>query len=414
MKSRFAAIKGRAKARRAAGDSRTPQNNLTTKEEKFMKKVGFMVAVAAAMVSSVTASEWEISVGGAFRPGIKGDFNVVSPYSMSVPSYSPTYSATKAEAMAAASAKTDASGKLVFDGGFIDPNDSAGIAGETWNWKIDDASKYNEANQRITISSGYSESSYSFTEGGLSVSGEEDLSGISIGLGRSLWENEKFGVGLNIGASFYDDVELLSCSGSMGSGSASITEGVVETTIATPDAWVGEPYLVKPDGSMGTGTFDGPGPVLSYDPATGLNSLVTTYTEETSYESVSKSLIANVQGDYSSYDLYATIEPYWEASEWLRLNARLGLGIVSSEFDASATFTENGKSVWAGSESFDDTAVCAIVGVGAGVNITERLFIRAAADWYLGMDDMEIDGTFVQGKIERGDFVWRAEVGVRF
>ncbi len=378
-----------------------------------MKKSVFAMVAAMAAVSA-TAGEWEISAGGAFRPGIKGDFTVISPVELTMPKYTATYGSTKSAAEAETKAYVDSDGVLVFDGGFIAPEDCAGIAGETWNWKIDDASMYSEANQNITLSSGYSEMSYSYSESVLTASGEDDLSGISLGLGRVLWNNDKFGIDLNIGASFYDDAELLNARGVVAKGATSITEGEITTTISTPAAWVGEPDMVNPDGTMGAGTFDGPGPVITFDPAKGVGSLVNTIGSETKHESVSRELTVFAQGEYSSYDLYAVIEPYFEPVKWVRLNARLGIAVVKSEFDTSAMCSINGKSVWTGSESFDDTAVCAIVGAGIGVNITDWLFVRGGADWYLGMDDMDIDGTFVQGNIERGDFVWRAEVGVRF
>ena len=106
-----------------------------------MKKNVILLVLASAATLAADAEfitdlgqGWRLTVGPQFNFNAKGRLGVKS---RAIPMPSPYSSSTKAVAQAAGDGISAGSGRMEFpNGGYIDPDDAAGIAGETWNWRI--------------------------------------------------------------------------------------------------------------------------------------------------------------------------------------------------------------------------------------------------------------------------------------
>lgn len=386
-----------------------------------MKKLLF-VAVAAGVATlsfaqeSVPKSEqgWRISVGGAHLTGIKSSLSLdPAPVVRLLPNVELRKGASLKDA-ASVNDNITPDGVIVFDNGFINPMDDAGIPGETVNWRIDNAADFSSSGT-LSFRNEFSESSGFHEERhNLSGSSDEDTTGIRIDVARTIFRREKFGVDLSMAFSWYDDVECLNAAGKVYNRNAQLKGGYAEHSYSAP-YFVGEPDLVNPDGSIGAGTMGGPGPILTYGSTADLISGFNTVVNNTGTKVLdSTDLFMSANGEYSRRDFSLALEPYYMVSKELSLRARLGMAVVCSELSTDATATVRGQEIWRRSESFDETSICLLLGAELNWDFCNNLFLTMGVDSYLGLDDLDVKSDFLHGKIEQGALELRAAVGMRF
>lgn len=369
-------------------------------------------APAVALTSAET-TPWRLSVGVARLFGVESSFTLdPTPAIRALPRIRLGGGGrSKAEATSATANFVD--GVLVFDNGFIDTEDSAGFPGETWNWRIDDAASFTASGalkfrNEFTETTGLRE-----TQNGLSNGSECDLDGITVDLSYTLLSRDRFGLDLSVGLTWYEDEDCLDAAGRVYSRSASERSGTVEHSMDA-SYLIGEPDLVNPDGSIGAGTFEGPGPILDFGSTEALLQTDTVIQEGARRTLASDTLFMRANGEYTRRDLRVALEPYYSPCEAMTLRGIFGVAVVDSEFSVDATAMANGKAIWHQNEKFDDTAVCAIVGAEVSWNAWRSLFLSAGIESYLGLDDLAIQNEFIRGEISQGDYQVHVAMGVCF
>ena len=244
---------------------------------------------------------WRFTAGPQFNFGAKGRLGVKSG---AIPTPAPYSSSTKAAAQAAGDGISVGTGRTDFpNGGYIDPNDAAGIAGETWNWRIPAGQL---TGTQTSFSHPYTEQTTTYSAIGGSDKDDAYSVGANFGLDRTVWKWCDFGVDAGFNFSFFiKDKWFKGASGGY-TRTDTYTEGTYNTDVDFGNADVfSDPWAQNPDGSWGAGSFDGPGPVLDLDDI----SVSHNWGEErTSLSTTSRSPFS-IRGDLQMYEFQFALKP---------------------------------------------------------------------------------------------------------
>ena len=316
--------------------------------------------------------------------------------------------ASRAAAQAAGDSYSVGIGRTTFpNGGFIDPNDAAGIPGETWNWHMPAGSL--DAGGSMSIVNPYSESSY--TESFGSFSGKDDgyAPGFSVGLDRLVWRWGGFGVDFGFLFSYFRKDDLFKAEGRAWSRTDTTASGDYVTDVTFSPAVLGDPWVQNPDGSYGAGTFDGPGTVLDL----GAGDVTVSHrwaNERTSSHTSTLSL--RTRGDYEEIEMVFALRPRYDVTDWFRVQGTLGAAVSRTHFAFDVYGRGDGGS-YSGRQRFDDWGVYGVGGLGgtfpyAGVCLGFDFLARFLDD------EIKINGRDVHGAVDRGNWMFRVYAGYEF
>lgn len=367
-----------------------------------MKKIIVILTLFACMMASaefVTDIDkgWRLTVGPQFNFNARGRFGVKGG---AIPVPSPSFSSTRAAAKAAGDAITIGSGRITFpNGGFIDPDDAAGIAGETCNWRLPAGSLDVGV---MSFANAYTERSSVYEVSGGSEKDDNWSVGANFGIERAVWKSGDFGVdvGFNFGFYLKDDWFKGSAGGS--TRTDSVTEGAYLTDVNMGNVTVLEdPWSMNDDGSYGAGTYAGPGPVISMNEI----SVSHAWGVETTSSSSSAYGPLSIRGDLQMYEFQLTLKPYYELTDWFMLRGTLGVGLDYRNFDVSVSGLGSDSS-----HDWDCYMLCGLGGLFYWDNICLGAdFLRKVFD-----DELDVDTRYVNGSICNANWMFRVYIGYEF
>ena len=367
----------------------------------FMGAVSFLTVAAAAegdgFVTDLSRG-WRFSAGPQFNFGAKGRLGVKSG-SVSVPP--PAHSSNRAAAQAAGDAISVGSGRTDFpNGAHIDSNDAAGIAGETWNWRVPSG----QVNDGVmSFQHAYSEqtTTYDVLRGGTDTD-DAWSAGANFGLDRAVWKWGDFGIDVGFNFSFFiKDKWFKGLSGGY-TRTDTYTAGTYDTDVDLGNAGIfGDPWSRNPDGSFGAGSFDGPGPVLDLDDISVSHGWGA---ERTSSSRISHGPFS-IRGDLQVYEFQLSLKPYYELTDWFMVRGTLGVGLDHRRLDVRVS----GQ----GGDSERDWDCYMITGLGGMFRWNDVClgadFLRKVFD-----DGMDVDTHYVHGSVDNAKWVLRLYIGYEF
>lgn len=313
-------------------------------------------------------------------------------------SLTPTMARSKAAAYARATGKGGT--YRSDDGGFIVKDDGGGDPTKTTNWQVpSDAVTVNGANSSIVLNNAFQDYS-KFQE-----SDDAVAHGAHVELSATVGRDGDWGLDVFIGGGW-----MIANNCFKASNSAQDVFGSYQTTaaVATGDLmahnyldWYGRP--TGPTIGPGRPWEAGDGPQISTElakPVIVKDGVVTSY---------------RADGDYQEYDVYGGLRLWYtdEEYDWFRFTATIGMGVDYGDFEYQMTMLNpNGFSVNR-SMNEKDWDIYGLLGLGFMVNIW-KFDISADALWRYGQDSLKINSQFVNGEIERPDFIFRASLGYSF
>ena len=380
-----------------------------------MKKI--YVTFGLALVAGMANAGWNLSLGSGWRITAGGAMNgnIRTRLSSRGPSYTgsigaPVAGDTKDQAMQKGNKYKLGSWKLTLpNGGFIDPNDAAGIAGETWNWYMpadafSDGGVYSFANHYCEVSSIQNYNDV--------YSGDNDyVAGFNVELSRSIYEGKRWGVDFAFGFNYFQKNNFYKSGGRYFSRTDTVSEGDYVTDVLVNNDIINDPWSQNLDGSWGAGTFAGPGPVLCLNDgdvsithrwASGINDGRTYSSSGSIY----------THGDYRELEMLFTLKPYFDATDWFRIIGTIGVGVSQAHFNFKSSGSINGNS-FSHKQSFDNWACYGVAGLGAMLHYSH---VCLGFD-FLGrfmQEDIDINGKYVDGYIERAPWMMKVYFGVEF
>lgn len=429
---------------------------------------------APELVEPAPAGEtgWRLSVGVRTAPSVKtratvnvpaavGRAGRVTPFGRSSSSSStettPGTGAssgnglTREEALAASARKPD--GSFEFDNGYIRP-DSAAVEGETWNWHFDSASAYSGGTISGTTAFGSGDGSTTVTtkrdtrttltetsSPGFLETSDKEATGFDLGLSRTLWQDDGYGIDLSLGWTIYGDTTVFRTGGRAYEGRATArtaiatattssgSSGTVTTTVTVdPSFDVG--YATMPDGSLGGASVDGmpsqPGwgtPLLIYDPASVSTSVTETGagaggTTTTRTAAPAKTRVRSVdvrsRGELSLQEIRVGVSPAWNAAPWLQLRADLGLLGSYAEVETRTTVLADGETVASFHHDNDEWNVQGYAGLSVSILATNWMELNVGASARFPNRSIRFDDGIVSGSTELAKWDAIAAVSFRF
>ncbi len=341
---------------------------------------------------------WRLMIGPQFNFNAKGRLGVRNG---AIPVPSSSASSTRYAAQAGSDGLSMGSGRTDFpNGAYIDPNDAAGIAGETWNWYVP-AGALNGGTMTIVNSYSEQSSTYVASHGGRDKDDAYSV-GANFGLDRTIWKWGDFGVDLGFNFSFFIKDKWYRGAAGGYTRTDVYTEGsyITDVNLGNNDA-LSDSWAQNPDGSYGAGTFDGPGPVLS------LGDISTSRrTVESSARTTSSSYGAySIRGDLQMYEFQLALKPYYELTDWFMVRGTVGLGLDYRNFDVKVSgIGKDSERDW------DCYMICGLGGMFHWKDICLGAdFLRKVFD-----DDMDVNTRCVNGSISNAEWIFRVYVGYEF
>lgn len=362
---------------------------------------------------------------------------------------------TREEALAAAERLSD--GSYEFDNGYIRP-DSACNAGEawneTWNWNFNSTDAFSsgaivgttafgtgDGSSRTTTRRETKSSISETVAPGNSDSSDEGTTGFDIELARELWQNGGFGVDLSLGWTLYQDVDVFSMGGRAYTGRAT-TQTATETTISSSgstgevetripvDSSFDLDFATMPDGSIGGASYDGmPSqpdwrtPLLTFDP----ENVSTTVTETGSGDggtttsrsagaakSRSRTIDVYSEGKLSLQEVRLGVAPWWDAADWLRVRALLGVVSSYAEVETNTRILVNGSEAFRSSHTDDDWKVQGYAGLAVAVAPKDWLEFSAGIETRFPSRKVRFDDGIISGSVELSNWDAFVAIGVLF
>lgn len=341
---------------------------------------------------------WRFTAGPQFNFSASGRLRTRD---TAIPVPASTFSSTRAAAKAAAESIAVGAGRTTFgNGAFVDPDDAAGVAGETWNWHIP-AGQLHEGT--MSFANGYSERSTVYEPvGGSDKDGNWSV-GANFGIERTVWKCGDFGVDIGFDFAFFLKDDWFRGSAGGYARTDTYTEGAYITDVNMGNAEVlNDPWTQNADGSYGVGTFDGPGPVISMDEISVSSPRLG---DETTRRSVSASGPFSIRGDLQMYEFQLSLKPYYELTEWFVVRGTLGAGLDYRNFDVNVSGVgEDSAHDW------DCYMVCGLGGMFRWKNVCLGAdFLRKVFD-----DELDVDTKYVNGSIRNANWQLRVYVGYEF
>jgi len=361
-------------------------------------------------------NKWRVTVGPAFNFNLQSRLGFKSGRAVGVVSgVAVPQAATDARqaALDRITGASDPNGVKRYEGGaWIDPRDSAGIAGETWNFSVPSAADLIRGGQMTLSSASYVMTSVSSvaTEGSASSSDDFNTPGVNIEVSRELYYNEKWrcGIDLSLGFSWFMRNDCFGAQGEIyrREDTTTTTTGHFTETFDVSD-------MVDPDGDypfhqgiLGNGTFAGPGPVLKFP---GNIVAHETFSSRKDVHSV----WAEASGDYNEFEFVAALRPYYEPWDWLRIYGTFGVGLSYLRLSYRESMAYDGVGVWSARNVENDFDVYGVAGLGGQLNYKHFLL---GVDFLarLWASDAEIDSELLRGSISRGTWMFRCYIGFEF
>ena len=391
----------------------------------MMKKIMTMTA-AGCLAALVCADEgdgfngdlfsgWRLTVGGAMNGSMRTKVGIRTggAWTRGVHLLRPGLAGSSLPSSAAVQAQGASygdfsSGRVDFpNGGFIDPNDAAGIPGETWNWWLPSGSL--DAGGSMSIVSSYADAS--FTESFGHISGKDDgyAPGVSAGLDRLVWQWGDFGVDAGFIFSYFRKSNFFKTGGRAWTRTDTTVSGDYITDVAFDPGIVLDPWSQNADGSYGAGTYDGPGPVLNF--GAGDVTVSHRWANET-VTSRTSSFALRARGDYEEIEMIFALRPWYDVTDWFRVQGTLGAAVSRTHF-AFDVYGRGDGGAYASRQKFDDWAVYGVGGLGGtfhyacvclGFDFLARFFDS----------DIDINGRDVHGSIARSPWMFRVYAGLEF
>lgn len=380
-----------------------------------MKTLIFIAAVATLLPAFAgwnlnLVSGWRIVGGANCNSGLKTDLSVNGARAMSaMPVVVRPVGASKAEAEAAASA-IGAGGRVDLpNGGFIDP-DYAGMAtlpDYTWNWHAP-AGAYSSG--KMNFDYDYVEAT-SVGAGNLvdSSSSDCDVPGFTIEIQRNIGQWGDFGLDVGFGFSYFKKNDVFKSSGEVYR-RVDTTENGTYTSSVEMDQTMAD-WAQNPDGSYGSGTYDGPGALLPL--LIGGQSAFSFSSKINSISTTTHSMHLDSSADYEEVELTLSVKPYYDVVEWFRVVGTLGVVVSRGKLDFEMMALSGGKSVYSDSERFSQWDCYGVAGMGGmfhyasmcvGFDFLARFLDR----------EIDIDGRNVSGSVERSPWMFRVYAGFDF
>ena len=376
----------------------------------FFNVVLFVASTVFAGWNLNLDSGWRVVGGANCNSGLKTDLSVSGARAMSsMPVFVRPAGASKAEAEAAASA-IGAGGRVELpNGGFIDP-DYAGVAtlpDYTWNWHAP-AGAY---------SSGKMNFDYDYVEmtsvgaGNLvdSSSSDCDVPGFTIEIQRNIGHWGNLGLDLGFGFNYFKKNDVFKTSGEVYRRTDTVENGTYTSSVEMEQDMAD--WAQNPDGSYGSGTYDGPGAMLPL--LIGGQSAFSFGSKINSISTTTHSMYLDSAADYEEFELVLSVKPYYDVVEWFRIVGTLGVVVSRGKLDFDMTAMSGGKRIYSDSESFDQWDCYGIGGLGGMFHYAS---ICVGFDFLARFLDREIDidGRSVSGSIERSPWMFRVYAGFEF
>jgi hypothetical protein len=285
------------------------------------------------------------------------------------------------------------------NGAYIDPNDAAGVSGETWNWHVP-AGQLNGGT--MSFANSYAEQSTVYAVNGGRDKDDGYSVGASFGLDRTVWKLGDFGVDVGFNFAFFIKDNWFKGHSGGYTRTDTYKSGTYYTDVDLGNAAVlADPWTQNPDGSYGAGTYDGPGPVLNLGEVSVAHrwGAEQSRTETTAYGPFS------IRGDLQMYEFQFAIKPYYELTEWFMLRGTLGVGFDYRNLDVRVSgLGGNSERDW------DCYMICGLGGMFHWESICIGVdYLRKVFD-----DDMDVDTRYVNGSISNAKWILRAYVGYEF
>lgn len=364
---------------------------------------------------------------------------------------------TEADARAKLGPGYTGDGRYEFAGGYIDPNDGAGIDGETQNWHIDDASALQDGvivlesqpfGRRTTTRSQTTRTETTTTVGmdfaeALRDDADETARGVELRLDRTVWEGARFGIDLGIGCAWYDDVDAFSVRGRACTATRTVARttettefnavsfenGTVSHTLDAPE-FTNPDDIRNADGSIGGGYVVGGNlpngyktPVLTVTPdrfGTTVNhgpTLVGAWlamNQSSSRDTTRHTLDVRSDGTLSMQELRLGVNPYWKACERMTLRADLGLLGTHSEIETRTRLLVDGAPAASFGKEEDDWTLGGYSGLSLGAALTSRLELSLGGELRFPHKSVRFDDGVVSGKIELAKWSTFAALSLKF
>lgn len=281
--------------------------------------------------------------------------------------------------------------------------------GDSWNWRIPDSARAGDHFELGTHE--WTEVEGSFSErGDGDRSGADDAfaPGVSLELSRELYRDEErgFGVDVAFGLAWYRRNKAFKSGGTVYSRSMTEERTDYSASATYSPGWLNDPYA-RPDGGWwGAGATDH-GTVMHF------SDISVSERSFTSSRSVSDTLRLTGEGDYEEWELSLMARPWYELTDWWRVNATLGVGVSRSEFDFKMNAISGGRSVYAAKHEFSDWDVYALAGLGTTVRVGR---FDLSLDFLARclQDNLRIRCAEARGAVDKANWLVRAAIGFEF
>lgn len=351
-------------------------------------------------------SAWKLTLGVGVNTGMKAKLGFDAARAVSLSSGNATKGGRPQKAAVKEGKSYEVgSGRTSFpNGGYIDANDSANVEGETWNWYI----PAGEIGSDGTMSRASPYSTVRSKDAYSEVNQEEDgaQAGLSLGLDLGLLQSPGAGLDVGLGVNWFQDSSFANFEGVVWQRTETKTSGTYVTDVRFNQELLADPWTQNSDGSYGSGTADGPGPVLTLDEDVSTSHHWSGGKSSTQ----TKSITMRAEGSYEEIELSLALKPYWEPAESFRLQGIIGVAAAYACFDFDVRAT-GGISDYSSNEKFSEWDVYGLAGAGAivhsgmlcfGVDVVARLFAN----------DIELAGKDIRGKVERAPVLVRMYIGI--
>ena len=384
------------------------------KRVKTMAIVGCLAAVLVADegdgFNGDLFSGWRFSAGGALNGNMRSKIGV-RPGRALTGMYGgggAVATQTRAEAKAAGDAYNLGDGLTTYpNGAFIDPSDSSGVHGQTWNWHVPAGAL--DANRKMTFVNSYSEALDVGTTRDFSAKSDDYAAGFSMGMDREVWRWGKLGFDFGLGVSYFRNRDFFKADGRVYERTESSASGDYVSEVAFHSDIFDDPWAQNADGSYGAGTFDGPGPMLDLN--AGDVTVSHRWANQVS-SSRTSSYYMSVRGDYEELEMLFAVRPFWEVTDWFRVRGTLGAAVSRTHFVFDVYGRGDGAS-YASRQTFNDWAVYGVGGLGGlfswnGVCLGFDFLARFLDS------DIDIHGRDVHGSVSRAPWMFTVYVGYEF
>ena len=377
-----------------------------------MKKVvlsAILVPLASSLIPLFAAEEgegasgfgaWRISVGGALNGGVRPSVRSSGAYRglvvlPAIPSGKPS----------SAMPKWDATGIDFGGGAFVNPNSDYGLDGYTYNWRLPQSAVQGG---NFVMESPYVDAG-AVTEyaGGHVGDGDQYQPGISVELSRTLWSDAErgWGVDLALAVSYFFGGDIYDAHGSCAR-SQGYTTGKSVTTIPGGDV-LNPDYGADPVG----GWYGGGSPSFNGFGALGFGG-ISTVPVTTGRGTVNAASSFDASGDYRELEMFLMARPWYEITDWWRVFGEAGLAVSWSQFDFGYSAVGTGGRLGS-SEDFSEWRCYGVAGAGTVFRLWHFDLSLDFLARFLN-DDLDCNGKYCSGSIEKADWLMRVMVGFEF